>query len=77
MDKIERFVVLMYSKTTELEKVNEARQLLFSKGRRFVESIPSTQAALLQHIYRSIYQSGYIWGQALVSQQQILGLGRN
>ena len=44
----------MYSKTTELEKINEACQLLFSKGRRSVENIPPTQAALLQHIYRSI-----------------------
>ena len=57
LDIIERYVVLMYSKTTELEKVNEARQLLFSKGRRSVENIPPTQAALLQHIILSIYLS--------------------
>ena len=39
--------------------------------RAAIENIPPTQAALLQHIYRSIYQAGYIWGQALVSQQQL------
>jgi len=52
----------MYSNTTELEKVNEAQQMLFSKGKRSVESISPTQGALLQHIYRTIYQAGYIWG---------------
>ena len=49
--------------------MNEARQTLFSKGKRSVESIPPTQAAL--YVYRAIYQAGCIWGQTLVSQQQL------
>ena len=39
LDKLEHFVVLLYSKTCEAERVNEARQELFARGRS-VENIP-------------------------------------
>ena len=32
---------------------------------RNIENIPPTQAALDQHIKRSSYQSGHVWGQSL------------
>ena len=70
LDKLEHFVVLLYSKTCEAERVNEARQELFARGRS-VENIPPTQGALIQHVYRAAFQAGYIWGQALVPQQQL------
>ena len=50
--------------------MNEARQELFARGRS-VENIPPTQGALIQHVYRAAFQAGYIWGQALVPQQQL------
>ena len=32
LDKLEHFIVLLYSKTSEVERVNEARQELFARG---------------------------------------------
>ena len=66
MALIERFVVLLYNRTSSQTTVNEARQELFSKGNRTIENIPPTQAALLQHTRRAVYQAGHIWGNALV-----------
>ncbi len=54
---VERFVVVMYDRASEAEKVNAARQQLFSKGSRALENIPPTQAALTQHTRRAIYQA--------------------
>ena len=65
---IERFVVLLYDRTSYLTKVNEARQDLFSKKSRTLEKIPPTQEALLQHTKHSVYQGGHIWAQTLVTQ---------
>ena len=52
MSVIERFVVILYHRTSVLNQVNEARQDLFSKQSRTLENIPPTQAALLQHTMR-------------------------
>lgn len=65
---IERFVVLLYDRTSNLTKVNEARQELFSKKSRTLEKLPPTQEALLQHTNRSVYQGKHIWAQTLVTQ---------
>ena len=68
MSVIERFVVILYYRTSVLNQVNEARQDLFSKQSRTLENIPPTQAALLQHTMHACYQAGHIWRQALTSQ---------
>jgi hypothetical protein len=68
---LERFVVLLYSRTSPVESVNEARQVLFSRGTRSIENIPPTQAALEQHINRAAYQAGHVWGQTLDSMQDL------
>ena len=70
-EKIERYVVLLYSKTSDATQVNEARQKLFIKGTRSLENIPPTKGALVQHVHRAILQAGYIWGQTLISQQDV------
>ena len=49
MSIIERSVVILYHRTSNLSRVNDARQDLFSKRSRTLENIPPTQAALLQH----------------------------
>ena len=59
---------LLYSRTSTTTSVNKARQELFSKNASTLESIPTTQAVLLQHIKRAVFQAGYIWGNALVHQ---------
>ena len=71
MQRIERFVVLMYSKGCGAAGVNEARLRLFTSGTKSLESIPPTQAALFQHEKRAILQSSFYWHQALSAQQEI------
>jgi hypothetical protein len=61
---LERFVVLLYDKTSNCLDVNSARRHLFSKKGRQIENVPPTSEALLQHSKRAIYQGGFIWGQA-------------
>ncbi len=68
--EIERFVVLLYSRSSGLSKVNEARRDLFSKARP-LEHIPPTQSALLQHVKRSTLQGGHCWGQTLIAQPEL------
>ena len=67
---IERFVILMYSRTSPLTLVNQARQIFFAQGNRIIENIPPTQSALQQHMKRAAYQAGHVWGQSLVAIQE-------
>ena len=46
MNAIERFFVLLYSRTTSQEKVNDACKQLFSQRNRQVENIPPMNEAL-------------------------------
>ena len=62
---LERFVVLMYDRTSESMEVNDARKQLFTQKSRSLEIIPPTQAALKQHIKCTCYQAN-CWNQALV-----------
>ena len=63
MDILERFIVLLYDRTSPKMKVNEARRMLFTQKGRSLELIPPTRAALVQHVKRALYQEGYCWGQ--------------
>ena len=65
-DQIQRFVVLLYQRTSELKFVNDLRKMLFCQNRS-IDNIPPTKNALEQHVKRSIYVAGFIWGQALNS----------
>ena len=47
---LERFVVLLYDRTSDHENVNDARKWLFTKISRTLKNIPPTQAALRQHV---------------------------
>lgn len=71
MTHIERFVVLMYSKTCGQASVNAARHHLFSSGSRSLDSIPPTQAALFQHIKRSLLQASFVWKQSTTCHQTL------
>ena len=62
---IERFMVLMYDRTSECIDVNDARKHLFSQKSRTLENNPSTQAALKEHIKRTCFQAN-LWNQSLV-----------
>ena len=69
MIQLERFVVLMYDRTSECLKVNEAKKQLFIQKSRTLEAIPPTKAALEQHIKRASYQAR-CWSRALVQNPQ-------
>ena len=58
--KRERFVVLVYCRTSDDMHVNTTWMTLFSKMSSNIENIPPTQAALDQHIKSSSYQSGHV-----------------
>ncbi|KAK3728106.1 hypothetical protein QZH41_014263 [Actinostola sp. cb2023] len=63
--RLERFVVVMYDRTSTKTSVNEARKQLFTQQGRAFNAIPPSRAALLQHAKRATYQAGYCWSQAL------------
>ena len=56
---VQRFTILMYKRTSNLVKVNEARLQLFTQGQRQIDNIPPTKAALAEHTRRAAYQGGH------------------
>ena len=68
---LERFVVLLYDRTSNMTAVNAARKQLFSKKGRPMESLPPTQGALIQHTNRAVFQSGYVWFRSLQAKQDL------
>ena len=67
MGEIERFVVLLYSRTLQVTTVNAARKQLFSYSNRKLKNIPPPRAALLQHAKHASFQAGHVWGQAMIA----------
>ena len=65
LSSLERFVVLLYDWTSDLLTVNDARKQLFTQQSRSLENIPTTQAALKQHIKRASYQA-HCWNMAII-----------
>ena len=70
MNHLQRFVLLLYDRTSECTRVDLCRKLLFAKGRQ-IDRIPPTEAALKEHIKRAVYQAGYCWGQSLALHQHL------
>ena len=58
--KLERLTVVLYDKTSSINSVNEVRRNLFCQRNQAIDKLPPTQDALLQHVLRTVYQSG-IW----------------
>jgi hypothetical protein len=71
MDLLQRFVILMYDRTSDKTKVNDARKALFSKKGKSLDLIPPTLAALCEHAKRTALQAGHCWGQCLVVRPQL------
>ena len=61
---MERYVVVLYDKTSSLSFVNEAREKLFCCKSRTIDNIPPTQDALLQHTRRAVCNTKLEFGQA-------------
>ena len=49
LEMIERFVVLMYDRTSPLSSVNECRRILYTKKQITAEGIPPTQESGSAH----------------------------
>ena len=65
MNKWQRFIALLYNRSTHLVDINELRKVLFEQSNRQLENIPPSKAALREHIKRALFQAGHIWGQVL------------
>ncbi|CAC5371327.1 unnamed protein product [Mytilus coruscus] len=59
---LERFVVAMYDRFSDIDRIDKARLELFVRKQRSYDSIPPTEAALIQHVKRAAYQAGCMWG---------------
>ncbi len=70
MKAMERYVILLYDRTSTCTDINEARKKLFAK-KSSVLRIPPTRAALEQHVKRAAFQGGHVWGQTLLAQPVI------
>uniref|UniRef100_A0A7M5XM76 AWS domain-containing protein n=2 Tax=Clytia hemisphaerica TaxID=252671 RepID=A0A7M5XM76_9CNID len=68
---IERFIVLLYDRTSQDTEVNVLRKHLFAIKGRSLECIPPTQDALFEQVKRMVYQGGYCWGQSIVPVQDL------
>ena len=62
LQTVERFVILLYDRTSSVECIDAARKDLFVRKGRQLSLLPPTKAALYQHILRSILQAGFHWG---------------
>ena len=62
---LERFVVILYDRTSEQEDLNSCRKQLFSKRSCTLELLPPTSDAFMLHVKRAVYQGVFIWGQCL------------
>ena len=71
MKPLERFVILLYDRTSSLESVNQARKQLFTQKGRTIDGLPPTQTALTQHTKRAAYQAGHCWGQMIVATPEL------
>ena len=71
LERVERFVVLLYDRTSSQMSVNDARMQLFTQKGRTIDGLPPTKAALVQHTMRAAYQAGHCWAQAMVASPEL------
>ncbi|CAG2217771.1 unnamed protein product [Mytilus edulis] len=69
--QIERYVILMYDKTSQCTKVNDARKDLFTRKGRAIDNIPPSESALLEHTKRAVYMASLCWGKCLEPSPQV------
>ena len=61
MSTLERFVVLLYDRTSPETAVNSARKIMFAQQGIELEKIPPTRDALVLHTKRAIMQASHCW----------------
>ena len=70
MDILEKFVVIMYDRSSTATGVNNARLDMFARKQRPYQAIPPTRSALLQQVKRAAYQAGCVWSQSTLRQPE-------
>ena len=71
LETLEKFVVMIYDRSSIAEGVDDARLDMFAQKQRPYEAIPPTRTALKQHVKHAAYQVGCSWSQSTVRQQEI------
>jgi hypothetical protein len=64
MTLLERYVVLLFDKTSSTSDINEARKIIFTNKAQTLENLPPTRGALQQHVRRASLQAR-LWSNAL------------
>ena len=67
---IERFTCVLYERSSKCVEVNALRKDLFPRKVQHMTGLPPTQAALLEHVNRSLFQSS-IWLQSFQARQNV------
>ena len=70
VDILEKFVVIMYDKSSTATCANIARLDMFARKQRPSQAIPPTRSASLQHVKRAAYHAGCIWSQSTLCQPE-------
>ena len=68
---LERFVVILYDRSSGHEHVKDARKQIFTQKGRAIDALPPTREALRQHIWRTAYKAGYCCGQMMVAAAEL------
>ena len=68
MKMIERFIIILYDRTSSEDEVNAARKVMFANKGRELDKIPPTRDALVQHSRRAILQASFVWHDMLKPQ---------
>ena len=68
---LERFVIILYDRTSEHDDLNICRKQLFAKRSCTLELLPPTSDAFMLHVKRAMYQAVLIWGQCLIKIPEI------
>ena len=74
IQQVERFVVLLYDRTSTEEGMNRARKQLLSKKGRAIVGLAPTLAALIEHTKRAAYQAGHCWRHMMTPAPKLLSL---
>ena len=70
LQMLEKFVVIMYDRSSSTTSVNHARLQMFARKQRPYDAIPPT-SALKEHVKCATFQAGAVWGQATITQTYI------
>ena len=65
---VERFAILLFSRTSDSYDIDDTRMTLFTKMPGNIDNIPPTRAALEEHVRGAAYQAGYVWALSLMQQ---------